>query len=331
MKGIVSKNAASNPAILMPTSFTVSVRKLRKTLSGMHFADEGDRTEQQYWPILKNRFPNCERFWRELVLPVTKRIELPPGDPDRIRRREGVSEDVWTLSYLNYSFFLHLAAAYDHLRIPLNSSVGDFYTHLGSTCDLAEEFLQNAYFIVAECRSQAITTLQKLSKEDFVELAGHWYDEHYPNLYEYYLKHGKGKPSIELPKRAYVIDEYLYGETSWKKYKSFSGPLRTYRNRIVHDVAMGNVIVGNVHLVPRKKRIASYRKLQDVFDAAKVPPTLKQDFVVREDQMRNDFHTLQELLNALWEKPIGDLAKLLYEDRSSILLAKYNLRLTKPQ
>jgi hypothetical protein len=36
------------------------------------------------------RFPNCERFWQQLVTPVTKRIERAPKAPDRIERREGI-------------------------------------------------------------------------------------------------------------------------------------------------------------------------------------------------------------------------------------------------
>jgi hypothetical protein len=92
-------------------------------------------------PILNERFPNCERFWQQVFIPITKRIERPSDASDRIARRESIAEELWGISYLNFSLFLQLAAAYDHLGMPVGSSFGDFYTHLGSACDLAEDFL----------------------------------------------------------------------------------------------------------------------------------------------------------------------------------------------
>ncbi len=44
--------------------------------------------------------------------------------------------------------------------------------------------------------------------------------------------------------------------------------------------------------------------------------------------MVSDLWTLQTHLNSLWEKPLGDFTKLLYEDRNVALSAKYNLSLT---
>ncbi len=58
------------------------------------------------------------------------------------------------------------------------------------------------------------------------------------------------------------------------------------------------------------------------------PAILKAEFIVREEQMGNDFRTLQNHLNVLWEKPIGDLVHLLYSEPNEVLLGKYNLELT---
>jgi hypothetical protein len=55
------------------------------------------------------------------------------------------------------------------------------------------------------------------------------------------------------------------------------------------------------------------------------PDVLKTDLVVREGQMFSDFGMFKTCLNALWEKPVADLRKLLYEDRSAPLLKKYAL------
>lgn len=72
---------------LMAEPFKITVKQLQETLSNFHFANEGDGPERQYWPILKERFPTCECFWREFVVPLTKRIELPRG-PHKWRRDE---------------------------------------------------------------------------------------------------------------------------------------------------------------------------------------------------------------------------------------------------
>jgi hypothetical protein len=56
---------------------------------------------------------------------------------------------------------------------------------------------------------------------------------------------------------------------------------------------------------------------------------LKEDFVVREEQMYSDFRAIQERCNALWERPTTDLTRLLYAERNPILLRKYNLMLAE--
>lgn len=290
--GSIVPGSAADTGQSRSVLFEISADKLRGLVESLQFANDGDPHEQQYWPILKERFPNCERFWQQLVVPLTRRIECERDDPKRYERRD-VADDVWTIGYLNYSLFLHLTATYDHLPCPLHSSFGDFYTHLGSACDLAEDFLLKVYLAVGECTDQPIPALQALSKEECLEMAARWYDTEYPKAYENYHRKGKSKP-LYLPPRAAVIDGYFAGEKeTWKAYTTFAQRLRTYRNRIVHDVAMGNVLVGKVHLVPRKERITEYQKLQDVFDAANDPMRLKADFIVREEQMVNDCATFR--------------------------------------
>jgi hypothetical protein len=109
----------------------------------------------------------------------------------------------------------------------------------------------------------------------------------------------------------------------------FSEGIRPYRNKVVHDVAMGTVLVsdGKYHLVPRKERARDYGKMHAIQEAANDPARLKQDFVVREEQMGTDMRSLQGALNTIWQKPIADLCGLLYEDRNPILLQEYDIEL----
>ena len=162
----------------------LSKKNLLNTIANLHLATDGDPQEQRDWPIVNEHFPNYERFWRDLVVPMTTRIEIPVGSPGRHKRRAGVADDLWRVSYLNYSLFLHLTQASDHLPLPMNSSFNDFYAHLGSVCDLAEDFLLAVHVLVSKCRNQPVRFMQRLSKMKFVEIASGWYDKKYPKFYE---------------------------------------------------------------------------------------------------------------------------------------------------
>jgi hypothetical protein len=323
--GAISPEAAGTSVVALQ----LTAMALKNEVSKLNLAEDGDINERLYWPIIKERFPNYERFWRFLVIPMTRRFERGPDDPTRIQRRDGVAEDVWIASYLNYSLFLHLTAAFDHLSSPLNSSFIDFYTHLGSACDLVEDFLLRAYLIICECSGKTVPVLQGLSKEEFLALAEKWYDERYTRLYENYHRKGKGSP-LYLPARAEILTGYFTSDRQvvWKAYESFANTIRPYRNRIVHDVAMGNVLVGKIPMVPRKERIQYYRSLQQVQAAAQDAERLKRDFMVRGEQMFNDMQELQQHLNLLWEVSMADLCELLYEKKNSTMMKKYNIALT---
>ena len=113
-------------------------------------------------------------------------------------------------------------------------------------------------------------------------------------------------------------------------YNTFSNRIRQYRNKVVHDVAIGNVIVGKIHLVPRKEKIQDYGDLQAVQAATKDWARLKRDFIVREEQMSADLRAIQALLNALWKRPIDKFSALFYESQNRNLLQKYNLTSDRP-
>ncbi len=258
---------------------------------------------------------------------MTKRIELPLGSANRHERRDRIADDVWRVSYLNYSLFLNLTYASDHLTLPLNSSFGDFYAHLGSVCDLAEDFLIAVYALASKCRNQPEPFRPPMTREAFLDIAGNWYDKDYPKLYEHYQKKGKMRP-LYLPSRPIILEKYFGREDpAWKGYTSVADEIRPYRNKVVHDVAMGTVLVGagKFHLVPRKAVIKDYGEMRPIQEAANDPERLQRDFVVREEQMIVDLRSVQAALNGVWEKPIADLSALLYEERNTILLQKYDL------
>ena len=126
-----------------------------------------------------------------------------------------------------------------------------------------------------------------------------------------------------------ILDPYFSAQDAdWKAYAKFSNQIRGYRNKVVHDVAMGTVLSGKFHLVPRKERVHDYTAMRSVQEAASDIKRLKRDFIVREEQMVADLRSIQALLNGLWEKPITDLSTLFYEEQNAVLLQKYNLEFT---
>ncbi len=307
-----------------------TLENIKNIISKAYFCNHGDAYEQLYWTFVKERFPNCEIFWKNFIVSLTKRIEHNINDPnERMRIREGISDDIGDAIFIHHSMFVNLIYAYDHLQNFRISSFEDFYTHLGSACDLAEEFLLKTHLIILECKSQRSETLQTLSKNDFIKLAEEWYDRNYSKTYDNYLKKGK-PPPLKLPSRKNVLDECFENMESWKRYKRFTQKIREYRNVIIHNAQIGRIItIGNIVLVPKKEKIQNYKKLSNVFAAQQNPKTLNEDFINMKEQMALDIGNLEILLNDLWDKPINDLKKLFFEDKNEILLNKYNIDLIK--
>ncbi len=302
------------------TPLTVVETHLRGSIANLHLSNDGDGNEKSFWPAINEGFSNYERFWQQVVVPTTKRIESPPEAQSRIERRAGVADDLWLITYVNYSLFLNLMAAFEHLSQPLTLSVGNFYTHLASACDLAEDFLLRVHLLVSECDGQAVT-FAPLTRAEFSQHLEQWYEREYTKKYPH--SHAKGKSMIV---HVEPRDKIKQQGQAWKAYKSFSVPIREYRNKVVHDVQIGTVRVGNINLMPKITKIKEYAALAAVQNAITDPETIKRDFVVREEQMFSDFRTFKERVNALWEKPTDDLTRLLYEERNPLILQKYNLR-----
>lgn len=310
--------------------YQINIDELKRRIAQLSFGSDGDTWERQYWPIFKERFPRLEQFWQWCIVPVSERIERTLDDPLRFRRRP-VSEDVWQVAYLHYSAFLHLVYGYERLRnCHEPGAFVEFYAHMGSVCDLVEDFLVHVHLLMLTCRGEQSTLLTKLSREDFLELSGSWYDRNYAQLHEHYLAKGKGRP-VHLPARPSLVAEYLGPKgPSWCAYRDYSMTLRQYRNFVVHDAALGEIVsAGGIRLVPKKAKLSQYKKLDAVFAAASDIQRQKQDFIMMEEQMVSDFAELQSVLDSVWERPLTDVTKLLFEERNALIVEKYALVFTE--
>ena len=153
----------------------VTRQNLDDLLLKSSFQKDGDSYEQKYGHLIAHRFPNCELFWKLFVVPLTERIlDYPNALANNIRPRNGVDQRLEDLVNTNYTTFLNLVYAHIHLQNDTISSLENFYTHLGSTCDLVETFLERCFFILMECRGDKCETLQEMERDDFIQLTSEW-------------------------------------------------------------------------------------------------------------------------------------------------------------
>jgi hypothetical protein len=305
----------------------ISPSKLQEMISQIHFSNDGDDHEKKYGPVFEEHFPNLELFWRKFVVPTSQRIVRSDQSELRIARRNEVEDAVWDVTFLHYSMFLHLVYAYEHLKLPTMSSFGDVYAHLVSASDLAQDFLIKIYNLILECRGTQSHIMKELTREEFLGYAGEWYDDRYANAHQHYLAKGKWA-SIKIPARESFLAEYIGATEGWKDFCQFDMSIRTYRNFLIHSVAIGEVLLQGelIVLVPRRQRIQAYKTLRQVSEAAQSYGRLMADFTPKEKQVNEDFLEMQNHLNGLWEKPLSDLEHLFLQEHNEKLLEKYRIR-----
>ncbi|MBA7658088.1 hypothetical protein ES703_66036 [subsurface metagenome] len=306
----------------------IELSQLKNILSTMYFHNEGVEEEKKYWVLFKERFPNLEIFWRHFIVPATKRIEDVRDPKERTCLGTGVQKEITRIVSLHYSVFLALVYCYDHLQHFRISSFEDFYAHIVSALDLAEEFLLRVYLLHLKCKGEKSKVLQELTIKEFLQKAEECYNKYYSGVYENYLKKGKGIP-IYLPSRKNVLDEYFKGSQDWKKYKECSKLIRTYRNYIIHNIGFGKFDISDLAtLVPKKQESMKYKSWQEFHDLIKQgdPRRIEEDAIDMKEQMVLDIVTTKKMFNRLWAKPIDDIEKL-FELRNKTLQEKYNIEL----
>ena len=112
-------------------------------LDQFHLGAYGDRHEQEFWPLLSERFPSYEVLWQRLIVPLTRRIDPEHAGfaNESIRLRLGIPLAYEHTSMCHYSVFYFLGravqrfsdgeVALEHLEdvLFLLDSVGDNFKH----------------------------------------------------------------------------------------------------------------------------------------------------------------------------------------------------------
>lgn len=301
---------------------------LPEYLQHFSYQEQGDRFEREYGHFLTGSFPNCERFWRISVVPLTKRID---GYPNKFIQNLDVRQDmnfeIEDIANAHYSMYLNLVFAHIHLDARIPSSLESIYTHLGSTCDLVEMTLEKWYFLYLKCLGKQTRVLQGLSRDEFLKKVGKWYDKKYPSLYQHYLARGKNPP-VDLISSDDILVEYLgKNSISRKNYATHSQEIRQFRNVIVHDVRVARIIDENIGkaLIPKPKVIGKYRSWRNVLAIIHNKQIIEADFAEQYQQAKEDLEALERILNRIWETLINDFEGEFYSPEKPNLREMYNI------
>lgn len=252
---------------------------LQKESNRLTFSNCGDDLERAYHERLNHYCPNIEVFWREFVVPLTNRI-APNSQNNEIRFREGVDPFLQYIAAANYSLFVNLALARNALDAWNDMMAQDtVYGRLASACDVFEALIIKFHLLISECRSLPPRLISDLTKEEFLKLAADHYDENYPTLKEHYLSIGKKTPSIEIPSKGAIIDEFFNAHGIKVKYRKAASDIRTFRNPILHDVRLGMLQTRDGGLLIAKPEVLfKYKKWHEVEEAAKDSAAIQKNF-----------------------------------------------------
>jgi len=312
-------------------------KMLKGFLAQASFAQHGDRTERHHGQEVCQRFPGCEVFWRFFVVPATKRmLGFPEQLGSDVHYRDGIDPRIQDIVEVHYTAFVHLVAAHEVLDSGSSRVMWleDFYSHLVSSCDLAETLIEKWHLLLLDCRSQSSRVLQLLSREDFLDLAAQWYDESYGQLYEHYLTKGKSPP-LKLPATKHLAREFLdnLGKVElWKEWCRGTQPIRDVRNALVHNTRLGKIMLrgpgGSSERMPKAKEIHRYRTWRAVSAAASNPVRVLTDFVEPRAQAASHLDQVEQLLNQVWDVVISAGLREFYADGGALPGSLYDIRFT---
>ncbi|MFY7732105.1 MAG: hypothetical protein ACOVSR_01395 [Bacteroidia bacterium] len=310
----------------MPLKFNPS--ELKSYIETFKYSNFGDRFEREHENIVNWNFPNSEVFWKYFVSPMTNRIDTSITDADAlIRPRNEVSLEIQDISAYHYSIFLNIVYANDCLSDKQMAFFENFYAHLATICDLTEEFLLQLHFLIGRCNDNTPKLFTKLSEPEFLDLSKTYYIKQYDKDYNFYFSKGKITPT-RIISASNILDDYFGKRTEWKEYKTTTSDLKAYRNVVIHNkqlATLSNPHTGEV-FVPKRKEIRHYKNWHEVFNVTQ--ERFDADFTERKTQMANDLTELLVRLNNLWQKPIEDMMKLIYDDKNKMILELYNIDFT---
>ena len=302
--------------------------QLRHWSQSLSFAQDGNALERRYKYMLSD-FPRLEEFWRIFVAPLTPRLTQEKSKDDF---RSGVDPALRYICAANYSLYVHLVFAKVILTEWDETSLETIYSRLASAFDVFEALVIRLLCLLNFCREERPRVLAGISEEEFLSLAKNFYREKYPTLFSLYLSVGKKPPSISIPTKTNIFDEYFKGNPYRKRYhKLSSGEIRAFRNVITHDVRLGLLMTpdGSTY-IPRSSVVGKYRLWSDIAKVADKPDLFRSDFCEAKAQCSFEISRTIEVLNALYEQILGDFEAEFFSDDRTVLRDLFGISLEAP-
>ena len=312
----------------------LNIGELRALIESASIVNLGDKYEKKYSDLFKSSFPNYDFLWSLLIFPATERVE---GKISSINMRKDISPRIWDIMALHYSIFMKIIFSYEHLQDTKESkeeqrisAFEDFYTSLASIFDLVEEIFMRLFLLSRECDgdNEVEGELNIWDGATFKSKALGWYENDYFKRVGKFIKDGKPVlwPGIE-PSKGTLMRRYLNDDQLWSDYQKLAGPIRNYRNTIVHSILIGKIVLENAHMVPRKTRINDYAHWYQVINSLNDEGTKNRDFIKMNEQMAEDLNLVFGVLDHLWGKPLTDFSQKLLVEKNRTLLGFYDIEI----
>jgi hypothetical protein len=138
--------------------------------------EDGDDREKDFWPFLKGRFPTYEDLWRQVIVPLTNRVDarVSRASPDWIDFRAQIPKSFVALSMAHYSVFYFLGRAakrFERERRSASEYPEDLLYLLDSTGDNFDRFAKAINVIGKDFDTGDIAIRQPKACKPFKEIS----------------------------------------------------------------------------------------------------------------------------------------------------------------
>jgi hypothetical protein len=260
--------------------------------------NDGDYYEKQYWNFLKSSFPNYEIFWRNFIVPLTKRAEGLGGELQK--ETDPLLENI---AMAHYSVFYHLGVAID-LQTKLGQEFSeDILFHLSSATEMVERLIFALAKLKAELEKSVFVS--PLSEDDILKRAKNYLSpkddsKKYSEDFKKYIKKGQSA-SVPLHSIDEIARHFMKGvsesaENDLKKWQKVSNPIRHYRNTLAHNPKLGRRFTTKEEIyVPKENKLSEYELWSDVAKSSNI-----NDFILLSELLSIFQKSLIEKTNSLW-------------------------------
>lgn len=268
--------------------------------------EHGDYYEKKYWHILKDNFPNYEVFWKEFIVPLTKRNE-----GGGIGLRENLQFNwLYELAMAHYSVYYHLAVAEEFRRKFIKSEY-EFSEHIFYHLSSATEMVERLLFILARLVSDfnGNDSIKQLSSADITTIVQDFLTKTYKNDFEKHKERGQAV-NIRLHTIDNVIVDFIKNHmidalATYKEWKNITRKIRHYRNTLAHNQKLVMYLVNNTLYVPKEEKLHKYSSWSSI-----ISPKRIEDFTPLSDLLANYINSLTQKTNLLWTSLIEFVRKI---------------------